>query len=220
MKGEAVIQVRRQLPEIQQLLLQRRQGNDVNKLLPCRRNDHQADSLECLQQHFRTGVLGLSAGLAWIQPLERLLACVQLLPHLPCHYRQQPQHHTQQQHQPVDAALVLQEHRRQTQRLALQPRPVVLQSILPAITPDHRRQTYQDLVRRVDALAQVSFGQRDHLFASGYFQAMLPFLLHAGPAGRPGSPGGGRLCPDRPAGCAGWLLPRAAGGRGGGLPGR
>src|SRR5262245_29024719 len=67
MKREAVIQVQRQLPEIQQLLLQRCQGNDVGKRLPCPLDDHQADSLERLQQQFRTWVLGLSARLAWIQ---------------------------------------------------------------------------------------------------------------------------------------------------------
>ena len=63
MKREAVIQVRRQFPKSQQLLLQCCQGNNVGTLLPWRLDDHQTDSLERLQQQFRTWVLGLSAGL-------------------------------------------------------------------------------------------------------------------------------------------------------------
>jgi hypothetical protein len=46
MKREAVIQVRWQLPEIQQFLLQRCQGSDVDTLLPRHLYDCQADPLE------------------------------------------------------------------------------------------------------------------------------------------------------------------------------
>src|SRR5439155_20604570 len=127
--NQSSVQVRRQLPESQQILLQRSQRRNVCCPLACCLDDGQADPLKRFEQQLRTWSLRLSAWLPWIQPFQRLLLLLQLLPHRPLQQRQQTQRQTQQQHQTEDSALLLQIHRRQPQRLPLQPRPVVLQPI-------------------------------------------------------------------------------------------
>src|SRR4051812_37297653 len=62
MQGEALIQVRWQFPEIQQLLSQGGQGSYMPGPPPARLHYCQADPLEGLQQQFRTRPLGLPAG--------------------------------------------------------------------------------------------------------------------------------------------------------------
>src|SRR4051794_27678974 len=91
MKSETLIQVRRQAPEFQQFLLESCQGNDVRCQLACRLDKCQADSLEGLQEQFRTWSFGLSARLARVQAFQRLLVLLQLLPYRPLQHTQQPQ---------------------------------------------------------------------------------------------------------------------------------
>src|SRR3954454_2086849 len=77
MKREAVIQFRRQLPEIQQALLQSCQGSYVRCRLVCRLYHDQADPLERFEQQLGTWSLGLSARLAGVQPFQGLLGFLQ-----------------------------------------------------------------------------------------------------------------------------------------------
>ena len=89
MESEAEIEVRGQLPEIQPLLLESFPGREVRSPLACRLDYDQADPLERLQEQLRTGSLSLSAGLARVEPLPRLLGFVPFLPHRPLQQRPQ-----------------------------------------------------------------------------------------------------------------------------------
>src|SRR5262249_47737170 len=139
------------LQQLQDAFLHRRQGTHRTVAYPVGFHDPQVQSSEGGQQQFRAGSARTPSRLAGVHPAQLLPTGGQVATHHVLHQRQHPQTETQQVHQTRHSAVDLQVHRREAQRLALEPGEAVLDPILTAITQHRPVQRQPRLVGHVDA---------------------------------------------------------------------
>jgi hypothetical protein len=81
MQGESLIEVGRQVPQLQRPLLQRARGGEAQRDLPCHLLDHQARPPRRSRQQFGAGAARWPPRLPGVQPPRLLPALVRLAAH-------------------------------------------------------------------------------------------------------------------------------------------